>query len=224
MNDNCTPQDEMININDLEQVNTDDKRLTDEQINELAIKHGIDPQALQAVIAVEVGKRRGFDDKGRPRILYERHVFYRLLGKIKWFSKRKQFAKIYPSLCNKRWGGYNSHNGDQHKRLEIAMNLVDSEDLRNIGLMSCSWGLGQIMGYHFDKLGYASIQEFVDCMNTNEYQQLEAMIRFLKVNNLIESLNNQQWDKFARAYNGKSYRKNRYDEKLALAYNKYTNT
>ncbi len=193
------------------------KKLTDKQITELAKKHNISVRALKTVIDVEC-KGSGFDENGKVKILFERHIFYKLLGKLKWWKKRKEFSRIYPSLCNKSWGGYNSHDRDQHKRLEIASNLVDSEELRNVALMSCSWGLGQIMGYHYEKLGYQSIQEFVEKMQESEYQQLEAMIRFLEVNNLIGFLNNENWSAFALRYNGKSYRKNRYDEKLAEAY------
>ncbi len=195
-----------------------DKKLTDEQITELANKHNISVRALKAVIKVECGNGNGFYKNGKPKILFERHIFWRLLGKIKWWSKRKEFSRIYPSLCNKSWGGYNSHNRDQHLRLEIASNLVDSDQLKEIALMSCSWGLGQVMGYHYEKLGYKSIQEFVDKMNESEEQQLEAMIRFLEVNNLIDCLNKQKWASFALAYNGKAYKKNRYDKKLKNAY------
>ncbi len=193
------------------------KKLTDEQLIALANKHNISVRALKSVIEIEC-RGSGFDENGEVEILFERHIFYRLLGKIKWWKKRKEFSRVYPSLCNKSWGGYNSHGRDQHKRLEIASTLVDSEELRNVALMSCSWGLGQVMGYHWQKLGYESIDDFVDKMNESEEQQLEAMIRFLEVNNLIDFLNNQNWSAFALRYNGKAYRKNRYDTKLAKAY------
>ncbi|MBS9778430.1 MAG: N-acetylmuramidase family protein [Gammaproteobacteria bacterium] len=209
-NNTCQSQTEQAKIS---------KKLTDEQLVKLANKHNINSNALRSVIKVEC-KGSGFDKNGKVKILFERHIFYKLLGKMKWWKKRKEFSRIYPSLCNKSWGGYNSHNSDQHLRLEIASNLVDSEQLKEVALMSCSWGLGQIMGYHYEKLGYESIQQFVDCMNESEEQQLEAMIRFLEVNNLVDKLNNQDWASFALAYNGKAYKKNRYDEKLAKAFNK----
>ena len=59
-------------------------------------------------------------------------------------------------------------------------------------------------------------------MYKDEASQLEAMCRYIKVNNLINVLKNKDWKAFALGYNGKNYAKNSYDTKLANAYKKWS--
>src|SRR5690606_20437314 len=87
---------------------------------------------------------------------------------------------------------------------------------------AASWGLFQIMGYHYAALGYESVTEFVGDMQLGERQQLEAFGRFLQANGLVSYLRNRQWAEFARRYNGADYAVNQYDVKLRDAYHKYT--
>ena len=82
-------------------------------------------------------------------------------------------------------------------------------------------GIGQVMGYHWKALGYPSLQQFINDMYHSEAKQLEAMIRYIKVNNLVDELQRHDWAGFARGYNGAGYKRNNYDEKLRQAYNKY---
>ena len=77
------------------------------------------------------------------------------------------------------------------------------------------------MGFHWKSLGYESLQAFINDMYESEAKQLEAMIRFIKVNGLLLALKNKDWVKFARGYNGSGYAKNKYHIKLANAYAKY---
>lgn len=196
------------------------KTLTNEQITQLANQHAIDPASLKAVIEVEC-RGNGFDKHGKPVILFERHVFYQRLTKMRWFTHRNRLYDTHPSLCNPNWGGYNSHGGNQQLRLEIASGLVDSPLCQAAAQESCSWGLGQVMGYHWQSLGYGSIDEFVAQMERGEYEQMDAMIRFIKVNGLVGYLNSQNWQGFAYRYNGKAYKRNRYDSKLAKAYQRH---
>ncbi len=58
-------------------------------------------------------------------------------------------------------------------------------------------------------------------MNKNEGEHLAAFGRFIIANNLTKYLKNKDWANFARRYNGPGYKQNKYDEKLARAYNKY---
>ncbi len=58
-------------------------------------------------------------------------------------------------------------------------------------------------------------------MYENERKHLKAFGLFLKNNNLIEALQEKNWAKFAQGYNGLGYKQNKYDEKLAKAYQKY---
>lgn len=191
------------------------KKLTNEQIKQLATEHGIEYACLKAVIEVEASGS-GFVN-GLPKILYEPHIMYRLLTQDRWITVRNRLMQEHPNLCYVRWGTHKyGKTAEQHSRLGIA-----SQYSREHALQSCSWGLGQVMGYHWKSLGYSSLQEFINAMYHSEYKQIDAMIRFIKKNNLITPLKNKDWVKFARGYNGAGYVKNNYHTKLANAYNKY---
>lgn len=191
------------------------KTLTNEQIKDLANKHGIEYAGLKAVVEVEASGKGFIGDV--PKILYEPHIMHRLLTKKNYITIRNNLMKAHPNLCYPRWGTYKyGAESIQHKRLEIA-----SQFNRDTALESCSWGLGQVMGFHWKSLGYESLQAFINDMYESEAKQLEAMIRFIKVNGLLLALKNKDWVKFARGYNGSGYAKNKYHIKLADAYNKY---
>lgn len=191
------------------------KILTNEQIKDLANKHGIEYACLKAVVEVEASGKGFIGDL--PKILYEPHIMYRLLTKKNYITIRNNLMKAHPNLCYPRWGTYKyGAESIQHRRLEIA-----SQYNRDTALESCSWGLGQVMGYHWKSLGYESLQAFINDMYESEAKQLEAMIRFIKVNGLLLALKNKDWVKFARGYNGAGYAKNKYHIKLANAYAKY---
>ena len=191
------------------------KTLTNEQIKDLANKHGIEYASLKAVVEVEASGKGFIGDV--PKILYEPHIMYRLLTKKNYITIRNNLMKAHPNLCYPRWGTYKyGAESIQHKRLEIA-----SQFNRDTALESCSWGLGQVMGFHWKSLGYESLQAFINDMYESEAKQLEAMIRFIKVNGLLLALKGKDWVKFARGYNGSGYAKNKYHIKLANAYNKY---
>lgn len=191
------------------------KTLTNEQIKDLANKHDIEYAGLKAVVEVEASGKGFIGDV--PKILYEPHIMHRLLTKKNYITIRNNLMKAHPNLCYPRWGTYKyGAESIQHKRLEIA-----SQFNRDTALESCSWGLGQVMGFHWKSLGYESLQAFINDMYESEAKQLEAMIRFIKVNGLLLALKNKDWVKFAKGYNGSGYAKNKYHIKLANAYAKY---
>ena len=191
------------------------KTLTNEQIKDLANKHDIEYAGLKAVVEVEASGKGFIGDV--PKILYEPHIMHRLLTKKNYITIRNNLMKAHPNLCYPRWGTYKyGAESIQHKRLEIA-----SQFNRDTALESCSWGLGQVMGFHWKSLGYESLQAFINDMYESEAKQLEAMIRFIKVNGLLLALKNKDWVKFAKGYNGSGYAKNKYHIKLANTYAKY---
>ena len=190
-------------------------KLTEADIKDLANSYGINYASLRAVIEVEASGS-GFIN-GLPKILYEPHIMYRLLTKANKITIRNKLMTEQPKLCYPNWGRHKyGKSSDQHAKLEIATKYD-----RECALQSCSWGMGQIMGFHWKSLNYPSLQAFINAMYKDEKSQVEAMIRFLQANNLITALNNKDWHKFARGYNGAGYLKNSYHIKLANSYNRY---
>ncbi|TCB67381.1 N-acetylmuramidase family protein [Acinetobacter sp. ANC 4216] len=191
------------------------KKLTEAQIAAQAKALGIEVAALRAVIEVEC-KGSGFNEDGTPVILFERHVMRQRLIANKRDIDLSLISVERPDLCSKSTGAYGLYSA-QHGRLNAA-----AQYHRDSALESASWGIGQVMGYHWHALGYLSLQTFINAMYKDEASQLDAMCRYIKVNNLVNALKNKDWKSFARGYNGAAYAKNSYDVKLGNAYKKWS--
>lgn len=164
---------------------------------------------IKALSDVESPKG-GFNANGTPKILFERHKFYQALTKRNWITKRDEMFEKYPDICNPKAGGYNDR--PQYEKLEIAATL--NWDAAH---ESASWGFGQVMGFNWKSLGYDSVRDFVSLMYASEGYQLDAVCRYIKVNNLDDELRRKDWVGFAKGYNGENYRINKYDTKMAAA-------
>lgn len=187
--------------------------LTRHDVSEAADALLTDRAALYAVMQVETAGV-GFLPDGRPKILFERHVMYRRLVAA---GRDAEGAKqVHIDLVNTQAGGY-AGGAAEYDRLERAMAL--SPDAAQ---ESCSWGLFQIMGYHWKTLGYANVQDFVDAMRESERAHLSAFVRFVAHDKAMHAaLREHDWTGFARRYNGPGYRTNAYDNKLHAAYQRF---
>jgi peptidoglycan hydrolase-like protein with peptidoglycan-binding domain len=187
------------------------KRLTEQDYINAAAELGVTVAHVKTVTEVEA-RGTGYLSDGRVKILYERHVFYKQCPK----DKR---ANAPQDLCQPTSGGYVG-NGAEWDRLNRAIAVDESAALE-----SASWGLFQIMGYHWKTLGYASVQDFVDANKRSEGEQLAAFVKFVKADKrLHNALRAKDWKTFARVYNGPAYAKNAYDIKLAQAFTKHSKT
>lgn len=172
--------------------------------------------SLKAFVTVE-SNGSGFFKSGHPKILYERHYMYRLLKKNGYKLLAEAAMDYRPDLVNKSWGGY---RGGQH---EVSRMNKAKELHPEFAMRSCSWGAFQIMGDHAERLGYKSINEFVEKMHESEDAQLEAVSRFImKDKRLHNALKDQEWTTVARIYNGPKYAENSYDVKLAEAFERHS--
>ena len=168
---------------------------------------GVGLAELWTVIRVET-RGFGFLTDRRPQILYERHVFHRLT--------KGRFRSDAPLVSNPKPGGY-AGGQSEYARLSSALDLD-----REAALSSTSWGVGQVMGYHAKSLGFDSAEHMASEMTISEDRQLRSMVRFILEHRLHLPLRNRDWTKFARAYNGPGFAKNRYDEKLRHAHDDLT--
>lgn len=193
-------------------------RLMKESDLQLAAKRlGVPLAAIKAVNAVE-SAGAGFLPDGRPVILFERHVMHERLREV-LPDGVEALSKSYPALINVKRGGY-SGGSAEWLRMQNA-GLVSGHD--DVAFESASWGAFQIMGYHWQALGYASVTEFVEAMKASEGRQLEAFVRFIEADPaLLKALKGRKWADFARRYNGQAYRENLYDVKLARAFERFS--
>lgn len=174
-------------------------------------RHGLDPKALAAVVAVESNGVVFATVNGRqePLILPEPHIFDRRLAGEKRGKARAQ------GLAHPTWGAikYDRTQAARWDRLN-RMRAIDND----AALESASWGVGQVMGFHWKFLGFASVEQFVASARSGLEGQIDVMARFIVKNGLADELNRRDWSGFARGYNGPGYKKNRYHIKMADAY------
>jgi hypothetical protein len=192
------------------------KKLLESDYRWAAAELMVDLPAVKAVVDVE-SNGKGFYDSGTPTILFERHVMFKLVSEALGPDAANRYYKMYPELCNPKPGGYGPSE-DQPSRMGLAANLIS----RNCALQAASWGLFQIMGYHWKSLGFFTLQAFVNAMYASAGAQLQAFVSFVQNDeDMYQALKTHDWKDFARRYNGPAYKKNRYDEKLEAAYKKH---
>lgn len=185
--------------------------ISNEQYIKSALAIGCDVPAIKAVAEVE-GRGEGFY-KGRPIILFEPHVFYRELSRL----------KIEPpnsDICYPVWGTkpYPKTQAERWIQLERASKIS-----RTAALKSCSWGMFQTMGFNWQLTDSKSLQDFVNRMYKSEDEHLSMFTTFIIITGLKDKLVKHDWPAFAKGYNGESYAKNLYDVKMKTAWLKHVN-
>lgn len=184
---------------------------------------GVPVAAVYALNEVE-SKGSGFLDNGKPVILYERHVMFDRLQLVRssdddqeqLHQRAEQLAKQAPNLVNPKAGGYIGGSAE-HQRLAQARQLDEVSALE-----SASWGGFQVMGYHWQRLGYSSVHDFVTAMNRTEADQLEAFVRYIETDTTLhKALKALKWATVAKLYNGPNYQRNLYDVKLERAFERH---
>ena len=166
-------------------------RMTSGGIKRAAAVIGCSVPALRAVIAVEAAGE-GFLEDGRPKILFERHKFFKFADP----DKRAGWSVAYPDICNPLSGGYLG-NEAEWPRLYRALQL-DPE----AAVLATSWGLGQLMGFNYKACGESSLFGFLFAMHHNEDAQLMLMAQFIRASGAADELARLDWDGFRILYNG----------------------
>jgi hypothetical protein len=178
----------------------------------LAFRLGCGEDFLAAFLDVESASR-GFDREGRPTMLFEPHIFYRLLGAGDKRTQAEQHGLAYKSWRS----GYPL---DSYPRLAKAM-LIDE----NAALQACSIGLSQVLVRNFSNVGYRSPQEMWRAFMDDEQEHVEAMVRFMfnagiaddlkRLSDLGRPVTPDECRPIVAVYNGSGYERNNYHTKLA---------
>jgi hypothetical protein len=193
---------------------------------------------VKAVQEVE-SRGSGFLNDGRSIILFERHVFKKELDKL--LNANLEFAKqvavkaglnllpgqsvvpavqahlirTQPDIYNNITGGYIGGAKEWDRLAKAA--ILDSGAAHR----SASWGLFQIMGYHYSILGFKSVEEMVKSYTAAERNQLMSFCDFVKYDSrLLTAIQEKNWLKFAIIYNGPAQKG--YNTKLEAAYAKHS--
>lgn len=193
--------------------------LTEKDITDAAKLLKVEPAVVKAVNEVE-SSGRGFLVDGRVKILFEGHIFWEQLLDRKLDPAR--YVKGNENVLYKTWTKkYYVGGKAEYDRLNKAADIQPDAAFTEAAYASASWGLFQIMGFHYKILGYDEIIQFAGDMKESEGKQLAIFCKFVEVNGLATFLRKKQWTEFAKRYNGPGYAANKYDQKLEKAYQKY---
>lgn len=188
--------------------------LTESDFETFASKYQIEKAAVKAVQEVEAAGR-GFV-QGHIKLLFEGHIFWKELKNVGIQPSSIQAGNeniLYPKYFTPN--PYYREN--QLNRLNKAIRIQEEAAYR-----SASYGLFQIMGFHAQDMGFDSAKKMVDYLSQSEANQLDVFGKFAEKNNLLSFIRNHDWAGFAKRYNGSAYKTNKYDEKLAKAYTRYS--
>ena len=153
-------------------------------------------------------------------IRWEGHYFHRRLRKR---SAEALQAAVDLKLAHPSAGGI-KNSRSQERRYEVlqaAVNLCEEFGLdRDLAYECISIGLGQVMGSHWEDLGYESAEKMLaeahdEDLETDEEDQVEMIFLYLRENHLDDDVRRGDWKAAAHGYNGPAYAKNNYDVKLA---------
>lgn len=191
------------------------QKLKEEDFEMAATFIGCKKNVIKAIAEVEAAGD-GFLDDEKPVILFEGHVFYR--------NTKGKFSKSHPNICFPKWDRTKYETG-KTREIRGQKEWLDFFEAAKLdepaAIMACSWGKFQILGENYNICGFETPLEFAQSMFRSEGEQLLAFIKFVKHQHLDVFLKKLDFTSFARIYNGPSFKKNKYDEKIRDAYLKF---
>lgn len=190
-------------------------RLAQGDIGDAAKELGVETAVLLAFTEVEAAGK-GFDTQGRPKMLFEPHVFYRELG-----NTSARAVAVQLGLAYAKWlpGKYPS---DSYPRLMRAIEINETAALR-----SASYGLGQILGSNHLACGHTTVQDMVSAAMASERAQLFQMVTLMRAWGMVPMLTGKDftrpdsWRQAASKWNGAGYATHNYHGRMAAAYAKH---
>lgn len=188
--------------------------MTKEHLKQAAALLEVDVPTIMAVDTVE-SSGKGFLRSKRIKIKFEGHKFF------KYAKNRDSLRKKHPTICypdfTQRFSPSDSE--EEYRRFSQAFQL-DPE----AAMMATSWGKFQMMGFNYKIVGFESVGDMVDYLKKGEAEQLEVFCRFLLSEGLHIYLQREDYESFARGYNGPAYKVNKYDSKIKMYVTKYRRT
>lgn len=165
-----------------------------EILKEFAEQYHLDWRILAAILMKE-SNQQGYDDKGNLKRRIERHI---LSGFRDVLLNIKNRHPVLPGL-KAEW--------------------IRKHDVDELVAMSTSWGIAQIMGWHYPMLKYDKVQDMVDAWQASEEMQIRDFCLFcVRYNDgkFLDALQKMNFRSIAMQYNGRGYAQNAYDRDLEI--------
>ncbi|MDU0353005.1 N-acetylmuramidase domain-containing protein [Paraglaciecola aquimarina] len=174
-----------------------------------------------AILCVE-SSGKGFEQNNQNRMIirFENHKFWRYWGK----NNPQQYREHFRYRNDKVWLGHEwrgdpdfawqSFHGQQHKEWQVFefARQLDEE----AAMLSISMGAPQIMGFHFERIGFQSVQEMFAAFSDDIQGQINGLFDFFSPQ-MLNYLQNLAFIEFAGMYNG-SGQKQIYGTKIQKHY------
>lgn len=177
-------------------------------------KHNVSLPVMLAIAELESAGRpfAVFSGRSEPLIRFEGHYFDR---RLKDEARERARAE---GLAAPRAGAVANPAGQAAR-----WSMLDRAAAinRQAAYESTSWGLGQVMGAHWEWLGFASVDAMVAACRKDAAGQFDVMARYIVKAGLGGAIIKGDWAAVARGYNGPGYAKNRYHTRLATAVAKW---
>lgn len=177
-----------------------------ELLRNMCLEKGIEVASAIAVLCVE-SSGQGFQDSngGRMIIRFENHKFWRYWGK----QNQAEFKNHFVYKSGEAWKGHKwrsdtaesweAFHGNQKKEwkvLEFARSIDNQAALKSI-----SMGAPQIMGFHYERIGYSSVDEMFSAFEKGIDAHIEGLFDFFD-GRMTASLQRLDFEDFSGRYNG----------------------
>lgn len=171
---------------------------------------GDDEIEMLALVSVETNGV-GCEDDGTPVFLCEPATFYNQL------PEAKRNAALRAGIAARKWSRRLYGPQKTHAlRVKLLGQMVAMDE--DAAYRSISMGIGQVMGFHAEELGFGSAKGMWEAWASDLDAQLRGMLAVAVKQGVIAALKARKWAVAARAYNGSQFRQNAYDTKLATAF------
>lgn len=180
-------------------------------LDALSDQYRIEPACAVAVLCVE-SSGKGFDAANRDRMIirFENHKFWKYWGKqhAEDFNRHFRYGQRkngkFRAWLGHQWreeetAGWQDFHGSQAQEWQVLEFARQQED--TAALLSISMGAPQIMGFHYGRLGYASVQDMFEAFRRDIRYQIMGFFEFLDPR-MIRALQAGDFRRFAASYNG----------------------
>jgi uncharacterized protein YraI len=180
-------------------------------LTDLSNKKQLDVACALAVLCVE-SSGKGFEQNNSNRMIirFENHKFWKFWGKNNIPQYRQHFRyssdKVWQGHEWRRepsaqWQVFHGSQLSEWQVFEFARQLDE-----DAAILSISMGAPQIMGFHFERIGYQSKVEMFDAFAGSIQGQINGLFDFFSPR-MLQYLKDLAFEDFAGMYNGKGQKK-----------------
>jgi uncharacterized protein YgiM (DUF1202 family) len=178
---------------------------------DLSSKKQLDVACALAVLCVE-SSGKGFEQNNSDRLIirFENHKFWKFWGK----HNPKQFRQHFRYADNKVWQSHEWRRDPSGEWIKFHGRQVNEWQIfefarqldETAAMLSISMGAPQIMGFHFERIGYQSVTEMFNAFANGIQGQINGLFDFFSPQ-MLQYLKDLAFEDFAGMYNGKGQKK-----------------